>query len=461
MSSERARVLMVDADAVSRRMVERAIEGMPGWSVETAKDGTSALDILSGARFDVVISERNLPDMTGLLLHRRLMQETRLRSVPFIFLSIDDKIEHRVMALRAGGDDYLSKPIDPIELQARLESHVARSRRARAASRARRYQLAGELSALVLPDLVATLSLQERTGLVTINAAEAIGEVFFETGEVVHATFGNLSGPAAFAALFAITDGQFEFTLEEPGFFREARTIHDAVPHLLGETLKSRGQQSPVAVKAETKPISQAEVAKHPSKKLSSFFSAAIKDEFSLAQMFFWTGTELNAWTRKEFPERLHLHFITDLPAGMQTVLAMSSAAGERQLLSALQPVPKLAGLVYFLRNERLLDVVVIDIDNPLAEVHHLRRSPSITILAPKNGDPLEIGPRGKAGIKPLLLFRQPELVVGVGTAALEASLDPVIPASCRRHFLISAPGEDELEPRELISRAIEHWGTL
>jgi DNA-binding response OmpR family regulator len=456
------RVLIVDPDAVTRRMVELAIGALPGWTVESAREGGSAFEILKGETFDIILSERNLPDMTGLHFHRRLLQESRLRSVPFLILSIDAQLEYRLAALRAGVDDYLLKPFDSSELRARIESHVGRSRRTRELGRGRRYLLAGDFSALAFPDLISTLSLQRCTGTLAINTQAAMGMVHLQGGEVVHAAFGTLIGNAAFNAVFRAPNGQFEFTPEPSGIEPAQRTIHDSVTGLIMEAARLMDEGvllAPVPPPSRPPANNLSDVVRHPPRTLARAFASTFQDPFSLGELFFWTSSELSAWTRRESSERLHVHLIADLAGGLGAVLPLSSAPGERQMLAALRGGPRLPGLVYFLRGERQLDLLVIDIDSPLSDAASMRRNPTLTIVAPPRGDGLEIGTRSKLGIKTLLGLRPPELVVGLGNGSMKSFFEHTLEPGVD-HFIREGALEDG-ELREVMTDALLAWGTF
>src|SRR5262249_17762535 len=103
------------------------------------------------------------PTRAGCLL-RRLAQEQRLRSTPFVFLAPNGRADARVAAFRAGADDYVTKPIDPEELLARVEALVTRRRRERDEARRRSYTLAGDFASLPFPDLVSLLGMSQRSG---------------------------------------------------------------------------------------------------------------------------------------------------------------------------------------------------------------------------------------------------------------------------------------------------------
>src|SRR5678816_3649773 len=99
-----ATVLVVDPDGVSRRFVESALS-KGNFAVETVEDAAGAIDILRNQLVDLIVTETDLRDMNGVQLVRRLAQESRLRSIPVVFLSADSRVTTKVLALKAGADD--------------------------------------------------------------------------------------------------------------------------------------------------------------------------------------------------------------------------------------------------------------------------------------------------------------------------------------------------------------------
>src|SRR5205823_7327293 len=105
-----ATVLVVDGDGVSRRFVELALGRDGSFQIETALDGAGALEILGHTPVHAIIAETEFPDMNGLYFFRLLSGESRMRNIPFMFLSSDARVATRVVASGAGADEYLVKP---------------------------------------------------------------------------------------------------------------------------------------------------------------------------------------------------------------------------------------------------------------------------------------------------------------------------------------------------------------
>jgi len=125
-------VLVVDDSPDTLRMLTDAIEDAR-MTVLVALDGAQALTMIEKVVPDVILMDAVMPGMDGFETCRRLKRHAAVSHVPVIFMTGLSETEHIVEALDAGGVDYVTKPIVPDELPARIRVHLANARRAHSA----------------------------------------------------------------------------------------------------------------------------------------------------------------------------------------------------------------------------------------------------------------------------------------------------------------------------------------
>jgi two-component system sensor histidine kinase and response regulator WspE len=104
----RKRVLVVD-DSITVREVQRQILRTHGYEVEVAVDGQDGWNRVRAERFDLVISDVDMPRMNGLEFVRRMREDSGLKDLPVIIVSYKDRDEDRLRGLEAGANHYLTK----------------------------------------------------------------------------------------------------------------------------------------------------------------------------------------------------------------------------------------------------------------------------------------------------------------------------------------------------------------
>jgi two-component system OmpR family response regulator len=117
------RVLVAEDDAILADGVTRALR-QSGYAVDWVKNGAEADSALETDDFDLLILDIGLPKKSGLEVLKRLrLRDSRL---PVLILTALDGVNDRVRGLDAGADDYLAKPFDLSELEARVRALVRR-----------------------------------------------------------------------------------------------------------------------------------------------------------------------------------------------------------------------------------------------------------------------------------------------------------------------------------------------
>jgi two-component system sensor histidine kinase and response regulator WspE len=107
-SSGRKRVLVVD-DSITVREVERQMLARLGYEVETAVDGVDGFTQLKAGRFDLLVTDVDMPRMNGIEFVKALRREPRFASLPVAIVSYKDRAEDRAAGMEAGANAYLTK----------------------------------------------------------------------------------------------------------------------------------------------------------------------------------------------------------------------------------------------------------------------------------------------------------------------------------------------------------------
>ncbi len=114
-------ILIVDDDPTIRLVLKRSLERQ-GYTVEIASNGSEGLGKAHLLVPALIICDWMMPDMDGLEVCRRIKTDPKFSTTFFILLTARTEVEDRIQGLDAGADEFLSKPIDPNELRARVRA---------------------------------------------------------------------------------------------------------------------------------------------------------------------------------------------------------------------------------------------------------------------------------------------------------------------------------------------------
>jgi adenylate cyclase len=121
------RVLVVDDNRVNGLFIGRALE-LQGLTVEFAENGRRALDLLGKGEFDLMLLDVEMPEVDGYQVLAEMKGDAHLREVPVIMTSALDELDSVVRCIELGAEDYLTKPVNPVLLKARIQSSLERKR---------------------------------------------------------------------------------------------------------------------------------------------------------------------------------------------------------------------------------------------------------------------------------------------------------------------------------------------
>lgn len=118
--------LVVDDTRTMRKIVTKVLHELEFKNVEEANDGRTALPKLkaaveTGVPFDFVISDWNMPDMSGLDLLEACRSEPKLKNILFMLVTAEGEQTNFTMAIQSGVTDYIMKPFTAVKFKAKLE----------------------------------------------------------------------------------------------------------------------------------------------------------------------------------------------------------------------------------------------------------------------------------------------------------------------------------------------------
>ena len=117
-----AKILICDDDADIVAALKIYLSNAD-YELFTASTGREALDCIRENGIDLVLMDIMMPEMDGLAATARLREDF---NIPVILLTAKSELSDKVLGLNVGADDYITKPFDPIEVQARVRSHLRR-----------------------------------------------------------------------------------------------------------------------------------------------------------------------------------------------------------------------------------------------------------------------------------------------------------------------------------------------
>ena len=121
MAQSNLKFLVVDDFATMRRIIRNLLKELGFSNVDEAEDGVSALAKLRSERFDFVVSDWNMPNMTGIDLLRNIRADEQLKTLPVLMVTAEAKKENIIAAAQAGASGYVVKPFTAATLDEKLK----------------------------------------------------------------------------------------------------------------------------------------------------------------------------------------------------------------------------------------------------------------------------------------------------------------------------------------------------
>lgn len=230
----RQNLLIVDGDTRNRRVLEVSLRNA-GFSITAAKSAEEALQFLEHAEPDLIMSDTRLPGEDGFTLCTQVKQNPRWSMIPFIFLTSQSSIEDKIHGLELGVDDYLTKPIYIKEITTRVKMLLQRKQQEKLQRKDTRTKFTGQLGDMAVVDLMQTIEISRKSGLIHLETPLGPANVWFRDGALVDAEMGRRQGEAVIYRLLDLTEGTFEVEFKPVS---RRRVIEETTQGLLMEGMR-------------------------------------------------------------------------------------------------------------------------------------------------------------------------------------------------------------------------------
>jgi two-component system, sensor histidine kinase and response regulator len=120
---EKALILIVDDNPANRKMLDILLK-KDGYETQTLEDGNNILEVVNTIKPQLILLDIMMPGMDGYQVCEELKESKKTRDIPVIFLTAKSESEALVKGFQVGASDYVTKPFKPVELLARVKTHL-------------------------------------------------------------------------------------------------------------------------------------------------------------------------------------------------------------------------------------------------------------------------------------------------------------------------------------------------
>jgi two-component system chemotaxis response regulator CheY len=120
MADKNLKILVVDDFSTMRRIVRNLLKELGYTNVDEAEDGVAALQKLKGSNFQFVVTDWNMPNMTGIELLKAMRADVALKALPVLMITAEAKKENIIEAAQSGASGYIVKPFTAATLEEKL-----------------------------------------------------------------------------------------------------------------------------------------------------------------------------------------------------------------------------------------------------------------------------------------------------------------------------------------------------
>lgn len=229
------KILLVDSDEKSLSMMTISLK-KAGFNVTAGRNGEEAWELVRTSQPDLIISDTKMPRMDGFALCQKLKEDPATKNIPFIFLTREKNVDDKIRGLELGVDDYLTKPIYLKEVLARVKLLLEKREKEKVDFVPQDPQFSGSLLDMGVVDLIQTMELGQKTGVVYLGRAGIQGTMAFIKGRILDANVGITKGENAVYKLLLWADGTFRIDFKSVDDIET--TIHVSTQGLIMEGMR-------------------------------------------------------------------------------------------------------------------------------------------------------------------------------------------------------------------------------
>ena len=239
------KVLVIDSNVFFAKRLSDALKH-EGFEVVHSTQSAYALTMLEWNTPDAILCSTNLREMGAFEIPRILRADSKTAPIPIV--AIGDGGEQALMdAFRAGCDDYVDRRLGPEVIATHVRSFLRSQNQGFQPTQMLASEdtaLEGSLSHMDLPGVIQMLSQTRQTGALHVNAGDADGIIFFDSGDVSHAECGDFIGDPAVVCIIKACDdkerGVYKFV---PGYTAATRTVLRSVTELMLDALRELDEE--------------------------------------------------------------------------------------------------------------------------------------------------------------------------------------------------------------------------
>ncbi len=200
-------ILLIGLDYNSLRILEISLR-KSGFMVASVTGFSEAIEQLRISTPDLIIID-STKDAEAFEFATKLKSD--YRTVPVVLISSNKEINTRIRALEIGIDDYLVKPIYIKEIIARIKIHLQKRERERI-EEGITAGFIGSLSDIGLYDIIQTIELNKKSGILELKGKTQEGRIYFKNGQIVQANIGKYRGEPAIYRMLTLNEGIFKMS---------------------------------------------------------------------------------------------------------------------------------------------------------------------------------------------------------------------------------------------------------